>query len=67
VLLFAVDFEFACQFVAGKKTWTKAHMNWLAVQKFEEPERGIVFTEMMFAIRQAQKRVERLERRRSAV
>ena len=45
----------------GKKTWTKAHMNWLASQKFEQPERRIVFEEMMFAIRQAQERVERLE------
>jgi transposase len=46
---------------AGKKTWTKAHMNWLASQKFEQPERSIVCEEMMFAIRQAQERVERLE------
>jgi transposase len=46
---------------AGKKTWTNAHMNWLAGQKFEQPERRIVFEEMMFAIRQAQERVERLE------
>jgi transposase len=46
---------------AGKKTWTKAHMNWLAGQRFEQPERRIVFEEMTFAIRQAQERVERLE------
>jgi transposase len=46
---------------AGKKTWTKAHMNWLASQKFEQPERSIVCEEMIFAIRQAQERVERLE------
>src|SRR5467141_1242844 len=46
---------------AGKKTWTKAHMNWLASQKFEQPERSIVCEEMMFAIRQAQERLERLE------
>jgi transposase len=46
---------------AGKKTWTNAHRNWLASQKFEQPERRIVFEEMMFAIRQAQERVERLE------
>ena len=45
----------------GKKTWTKVHMNWLASQKFEQPERRIVLEEMMFAIRQAQERVERLE------
>jgi len=46
---------------AGKKTWTKTHMNWLASQKFEQPERSIVCEEMIFAIRQAQERVERLE------
>src|SRR6478672_1741436 len=46
---------------AGKKTWTNAHMNWLASQKFEQPERRIVCEEMIFAIRQAQERVERLE------
>src|SRR5580704_11760378 len=46
---------------AGKKTWTNAHMNWLASQKFEQPERRIVFEEMMFAIRQGQERVQRLE------
>src|SRR5260370_33629193 len=39
---------------AGKKTWTKAHMNWLASQKFEQPERSIVCEELMFALRQAQ-------------
>jgi transposase len=46
---------------AGKNTWTKAHMEWLAKQTFEQPERSIVFAEMMFAIRQVQDRVERLE------
>jgi transposase len=46
---------------AGKKTWTKAHVKWLASQKFEQPERSIVFEEMMFAIRQAQERLARLE------
>ena len=44
-----------------KKTWSKVHMEWLASQKFEQPERSIVFEEMMFAIRQAQERVERVE------
>jgi transposase len=48
-------------YLADKGTWTKAHMNWLASQRFEESERRIVFAEMMFAIRQAQERVERLE------
>ena len=43
------------------KTWTKAHMNWLASQKFDYPEQRLVFEEMMLAIRQAQERLERLE------
>ena len=46
---------------AGKKTWTKVHMEWLAQQKFEQPERRMAFEEMIFAIRQAQERVARLE------
>src|SRR6202162_3435909 len=46
---------------AGKKTWTKAHMNWLASQKLEYPEHRIAFEEMMLAVRQAQERVARLE------
>ena len=46
---------------ANKKTWTKVHMNWLASQRFEQPELGVVFEEMMFAIHQAQERIERLE------
>ena len=36
-----------------RKTWTKAHMNWLAGQKFEYPQQRLVFEEMMLAIRQA--------------
>src|SRR6266446_4007365 len=31
----------------GKKTWTKAHMNWLASQKLEHPEQRIAFEEML--------------------
>jgi len=45
----------------GKKTWTRAHMNWLASQKIEYPEQRIAFEEMMLAMRQAQERIERLE------
>lgn len=45
----------------NKKTWTKAHMGWLASQKFEYAEQRLVFEEMMLAIRQAQDRLERLE------
>ena len=48
-------------YAGGKKTWTKAHMNWLASQKLEYPEQRIAFEEMMLAVRQAQERVTRLE------
>jgi transposase len=53
---------------AGKKTWTKAHLKWLAQQKFDHPEQRIVFEEMMLAMRQGCERQERLEQAiRSAV
>ena len=45
---------------ANKQTWTKAHMNWLASQKFDYVEQRLVFGEMMLAIRQAQERLTRL-------
>jgi transposase len=45
----------------GRRTWTKAHMSWLARQKLEHAEQRIVFEEMMLAIRQGQERIERLE------
>jgi transposase len=48
-------------YCAGKRTWTKTHMNWLASQKLEHAEQRLVFEEMMLAIRQAQERIERLE------
>jgi|SRR5215471_1711779 transposase len=44
-----------------RKTWTKAHMKWLASQKFEYPQQRFVFEEMMLAVRQAQERLARLE------
>jgi transposase len=44
-----------------RKTWTKAHLNWLARQKFAYPQQRIVFEEMMLAMRQAQERLTRLE------
>ena len=44
-----------------KKTWTKAHMNWLASQKFAYREQRLVFEEMMLAVRQAKERLLRLE------
>jgi transposase len=46
---------------AGKKTWTKTHMSWLASQKLAYPEQRIAFEEMLLAVRQAQERIERLE------
>ena len=45
----------------GKTTWSKAHMTWLASQRFDHAERRLAFEEMMLAIRQAQERQERLE------
>jgi transposase len=45
----------------GKKTWTKAHMSWIASQKLDYPEHRIVLEEMMLAVRQAQERLARLE------
>jgi len=44
-----------------RKTWSKAHMSWLASQKFEYPQQRFVFEEMMLAVRQAQERLARLE------
>jgi transposase len=45
----------------GKKTWTKAHMNWLASQKLDYPEQRIAFEEMLLAVRQAEDRIARLD------
>jgi transposase len=46
---------------AGKRTWTKAHMNWLTSRKLDHPEQRIAFEEMLLAVRQAQERIVRLE------
>jgi transposase len=46
---------------ADKKTWTKAHLNWLASQQFEHPEQRIAFEELLLAVHQARERVARLE------
>lgn len=46
---------------AGKKTWTKAHMTWLASQKLDHPEQRIAFEEMLLAVRQAEDRIARLD------
>ena len=45
----------------GKKTWGKAHLNWLTSQKLEHLEQRIVFEEQLLAVRQAKERIERLE------
>jgi len=45
----------------NKKTWTKAHLNWLMSQQLEYPEQRLVFEEMLLAERQGRERVERLE------
>lgn len=45
----------------GKKTWTKAHMIWLAGVKLAHAEQRIAFEEMLLAVRQAQERIGRLE------
>jgi len=44
-----------------KKTWTRAHMDWLAGQKLAHAEQRIAFEEMLLAVRQAQERIARLE------
>jgi len=46
---------------AGKRNWTRMHMNWLAAQKLEHAEQRITFEEMLLAVREAQDRVTRLE------
>ena len=45
----------------GKKTWGRAHMNWLMQQKLEQREQRIAFEELLGAVRQESERVERLE------
>ena len=44
-----------------RKPWTKIHKAWLMRQKFEHPERRLVFEEMMLAMREAEERLARLE------
>ena len=45
----------------GKKTWGKAHRNWLAGLKLAHREQRIVFEEWLGAERQAQERINRIE------
>jgi transposase len=45
----------------GKKTWGRAHLNWLTSFKLDHLEQRIAFEELMGAMRQAKERSERLE------
>ena len=45
----------------GKKTWGKAHLNWLASRKLGHREQRMAFEELILAMRQAKERSERLE------
>jgi transposase len=45
----------------GKKTWGKAHLNWLASQKLEHVEQRFAFEELLLGMRQASERSERVE------
>lgn len=46
---------------AGKRTWTKMHMDWLVKQRLDHAEQRIAFEEMLLAIREAQERLARLD------
>ncbi len=47
---------------AGKRSWTAAHLRWLATIKLEHSARQIGFQEYLHAITQATARIARLER-----
>jgi transposase len=49
------------RYYPGKKTWGKAHMNWLMHQKLEHREQRIALEELLEGVRQEAERVERLE------
>ncbi len=46
----------------GKKTWGRAHLDWLTGQKLAHLEQRLAFEELMAAMREAQARVARLEK-----
>jgi transposase len=46
---------------AGKKTWTRTHIKWLASQKLDHAEQRIAFEEMLLSVRQAEERIARQE------
>ena len=45
----------------NKKTWSKAHLDWLMIQQLEYPEQRLVFEELLLAERQGRECLERLE------
>jgi transposase len=49
------------RYYPGKRTWTQAHLNWLASQKLDHAEQRIAFEELLLAVREAQERIGRLE------
>lgn len=51
---------------AGKQSWSKAYMGWLAGLKLAHLEQRIAFEEMLLAVRQAGERIDRLEAAMSA-
>jgi transposase len=46
---------------SGKRSWTRAYVNWLAQLKLDEAEQRIALEEMVLAVGEAQGRIARLE------
>ena len=49
------------RYYPGKRTWSKAHVDWLLSQRLDHAEQRIAFEEILLAIRQVQERIVRLE------
>ena len=47
---------------AGRTRWTQAHFRWLEAQRFDHPAQQIVFQEYVDAVKEAQDRVQGLEK-----
>ena len=45
----------------GKKTWGKAHLNWLACRKLDHREQRLAFEELLLGMREASARSGRIE------
>ncbi len=45
----------------GKKTWGKAHLNWLSCRKLDHVEQRFAFEELLLGMRQASERSGRIE------